>query len=391
MNETARRIYLDNAATSWPKPAAVYEAVDHYQRHVGVAAGRGSYQEAENVARTIQRARTNIAKLAGASSGNQIVFTSNCTDSLNLVLHGLLRADDHVITSVAEHNSVLRPLATLKSDRHVATTQVRTDSQGRIDLDELRSAMTAKTKLIALTHASNVTGTLQPIAEVGRLAQEHEVRFLVDAAQTLGHVPIDVTSWQVDFLAAPGHKGLLGPLGTGLLYIAPGLEAELSSMRQGGTGTQSERAEQPEQLPAKYESGNLNVPGLVGLDAGVSYVQEHGLDRKTAPQSLAKLLVEQLSSIRRVRWYGTADTGRGVGIVSFTVEGYDASEVASMLETAGRVQVRAGLHCAPEMHRALGTLAVGGTVRVSCGHFNTAAQIDRVVELVGTLASSAVP
>ncbi len=390
MSVTTGRIYLDNAATSWPKPETVYAAVNHYQRDVGVAAGRGNYQDAEDIARTIQQTRANISRLVRATAANHIIFTHNCTDSLNIVIQGLLREGDHVVTSVDEHNSILRPLAELRIRRNIQMTMVSVNAHGHVDLDQIRGALKRDTRLIALTHASNVTGVLQPVVEVSRLAKEQGCLFLVDAAQTLGHVPIDVASWQVDFLAAPGHKGLLGPLGTGLLYIAPGCEQQLPSLRQGGTGTQSERATQPEQLPAKYESGNLNVPGLVGLDAGVRFVLDQELDKSPEQWALRRELMEQLSEVPRVKLFGVVDPGEAVGIVSFTVEGYDPREVASMLDATGRVQMRAGLHCAPEMHRALGTLTSGGTVRASTGHFNSSEQIGQTVELIRACALSAV-
>ena len=262
------------------------------------------------------------------------------------------------------------------------------DAQGRIELDQVRQAIRPSTKLIAVTHASNVTGALQPVADIGRIAKDHDCLLLVDAAQTIGHVPVDVTNWGADFLAAPGHKGLLGPLGTGVLYIAPGVEQSLASVRQGGTGTQSELSLQPGELPAKYESGNLNVLGLMGLDAGVRYVLDHQLDLSKDLSALRRRLIDQLESVPRVRLFGVHPGFDTVGIVSFTVDGYDPLEVGSMLDTAGNMQVRAGLHCAPEMHRALGTLALGGTVRISCGHFNSVEEIDRVVNLVQTMASS---
>jgi cysteine desulfurase family protein len=374
---------LDNAATSWPKPESVYAAVDQYQRHVGAAAGRGGYQEAESVARTLQKLRHNIARLIGAAGGaNRIVFAFNCTDALNTVLHGVLAPGDHVVTSVAEHNSVLRPLADLAKRNGIETTMVPVTGDGVIDPDAIRAAVRRRTRLVAITHASNVTGVVQPIDDIVRIARDHGCLSLVDAAQTLGHVPIDVASWGVDFLAAPGHKGLLGPLGTGVLYVAPGSEKQLRAVRQGGTGTQSELARQPEELPDKFESGNLNVPGLVGLDAGVRFVLDHRLDQDAGQRELLQRLWHGLSEIPGVTLYGAPTA---VGIASFTFSGYDPGELASLLDAAGRVQVRSGLHCAPEMHRALGTLEGGGAVRASCGHFNSAEDVDRLVHVMREL------
>ncbi len=274
---TQERIYLDNAATSWPKPQSVYDAVDHYQRSMGVAAGRGFYREAVEVDRTLQRTRTAIARLIGADEPSRIIFTFNGTDSLNLALHGILRSGDHVITSAAEHNSVLRPLRYLEGHQGVEISRIPVDEFGLVDPDAIRGAIRPNSRLIALIHASNVTGALQPAEDVGRIAHENGLLFLLDAAQSLGHVPLDVSRLGADLLAAPGHKGLLGPLGTGILYVAPGIEEQLRPIRQGGTGTDSESDRQPETLPQKYESGNPNVAGLVGLSAGVEYLAQQGI------------------------------------------------------------------------------------------------------------------
>ena len=228
------RIYLDNAATSWPKPEAVYSAVDTYQRYVGVAAGRGSYRMAEDVARIVARVRLNVAKLINADSPEQIVLSQNCTDSLNLALHGLLEPGDHVVTSAAEHNSILRPLAELEGRLGIEASRVDPDGQQLIAPELIAEQLRPNTRMIAITHASNVTGSVQPIREIGQIARDHGQLFLVDAAQTLGHLPIDVSDCHIDLLAAPGHKGLLGPLGTGMLYVSKRAQPELRTVRQGG-------------------------------------------------------------------------------------------------------------------------------------------------------------
>jgi selenocysteine lyase/cysteine desulfurase len=259
------RIYLDNAATSWPKPESVYQAVDDYQRRLGAPAGRGVYAEATEVERLVNNCRKKVAQLINEADPTRVIFTQNGTDSLNLAIHGWLQPGDHVVTSVCEHNSVLRPLRFLAEHRNVSTTYVGCDAQGRVDPGDIRRAIQPQTRLIALTHASNVTGTIQPVEEVGKIAKERGISFLVDAAQTLGHMRVDVQRIGCQMLAAPGHKGLLGPLGTGVLYIAPGVEARLLPIRQGGTGTRSDEDIQPTTLPDRYESGNLNVSGIVGL------------------------------------------------------------------------------------------------------------------------------
>lgn len=378
-----KRIYLDNAATSWPKPEAVYAIVDRYQRELGAPAGRSAYQEANEVERLLNDARRRVAELLHVHEPARIVFTCNGTDSLNLALHGLLRPGDHVISSVAEHNSTLRPLRHLQTHGGVGVTLVGCGAAGVVDPDEIRRSICGNTRLISLIHASNVTGALQPVADVGRLAHEHGLLFLVDAAQSVGHLPINVADLHADLLAAPGHKGLLGPLGTGILYIAPGVERQLVPVRQGGTGTQSDRAEQPGTLPDRYESGNHNVPGILGLGAGVAYLQQRGLeDIRRHDQQLTARLIGRLSQIAGVTVHGPADLPPRVGVVSISVDGYDPQEFAVLLDAACRIQVRAGLHCAAMMHQSLRTLQRGGTVRFSLGPFTTADDIDTAADAV---------
>lgn len=378
------RIYLDNAATSWPKPEAVYRAVDGYQRRLGAPAGRGAYAEASEVERTVASCRKKLAQLIGTSDPNRIIFTQNGTDSLNLALHGWLRDGDHVVTSICEHNSVLRPLRFLAEQRNVSTTYVACDALGIVDPDSIRQAIQPKTRLIALIHASNVTGAIQPVEEVGRIANERGIAYLVDAAQTLGHVPLDVQRIGCQMLAAPGHKGLLGPLGTGVLYIAPGVEDQLIPLRQGGTGTRSDEDSQPTTLPDRYESGNLNVPGIVGLEAGVSHILARGVP--AILEHAQDLTSRLLSEIPGVTLYGPPTADKRAGIVSLNLAGYDPQELASLLDSQWSIQTRAGLHCAPRMHAALGT-APSGTLRLSVGPFNTQEQIDRVVAALRDIAT----
>ena len=378
-----QRIYLDNAATTWPKPEAVYRAVDHYQRDVGTSPARGVYTESVQSDRLIDSARAAIVQLIGGESPRRVVFTLNGTDSLNLAIHGCLHRGDHVVTSVVDHNSVLRPLRWLEERSIIEITRVTCDSDGIVDPGDIRAALRRNTRLVALVHASNVTGALQPVAEVGRIARQHGALFLVDAAQSLGHVPISVAGMSIDLLAAPGHKGLLGPLGTGLLYIAPGVEDRLESVRQGGTGTHSDEDRQPVQLPDKYEPGNLNAMGIVGLKAGVDYLAARGLDQvRHHAMELTRRLRGGLSRIPGAVVYGPRDPERQVGVVSVTLDGYAPQELAAILDSHYRIQVRAGIHCAPRMHQALGTLESGGTVRFSFGPFNTLEEMDAVIAAV---------
>lgn len=383
------RIYLDNAATSWPKPDCVYEAVDAYQRASGVAVGRGATRRGAELQQTVDRCRRRAAELLGAESPDRVVFTFNATDGLNLALHGLIGERDHVVTSVMEHNSVLRPLRELRDRLRVDVTYIGVDASGRVDADAMIRAITPRTKLVALIHASNVTGTIQPVSEVGRAVREAGALFLVDAAQSAGHVPIDVQEMQADVLACSGHKGPLGPLGTGLLYVRPGVEDRLRSLRQGGTGSRSETDRQPDELPDKYESGNHNAPGLVGLDAGLGWLFEQGLDNLRSHEVLlTQRLLDGLSEAPGVTLYGPTDAGERTGVVSFTIDGFEVQVAATILDENFGIEVRAGFHCAPRAHRAIGTFDEGGTVRMSVGPFSTESDIDAAIAAVGELAGS---
>jgi cysteine desulfurase family protein len=384
-----RRIYLDNAATSFPKPPAVYAAMDDYNRRVGAAIGRGAYRTTIEGTAIVQRCRKRIADLLGADSPERILFTFNCTDSLNLALHGLLRAGDHVITSIVDHNSVQRPLTEIRRRVGIEVTRIGADATGRVDPSDFTRALRPQTKLLCLIHASNVTGAIQPITEVGKIARDAGVPFLVDAAQTAGHLPIDLRSVPIDLLAGPGHKGLLGPLGTGFLYVRPGAEGRLASFRQGGTGTQSEDDVQPESLPDKYESGNHNAPGLAGLEAAVTWLLERGVASvHEHGRGLLRQLLAGLAGIPGLRVHGPASDHDRVGVVSVTVEGQDPQDVAAILDQNFGIETRAGLHCAPGAHRAIGTFESGGTVRLSVGPFSTEDDVGAAIEALSQIAQA---
>jgi cysteine desulfurase family protein len=363
--------------------------VDRYQRELGAPAGRSAYAQAGEVSRLIENARSAVGQILGINDPARIAFCFNGTDALNTAIHGALRDGDHVVTSDAEHNSVLRPLAHLAAQGRITVTHVPCDAAGRIKPVDVRSALTPETRLVALAHVSNVTGTIQPLSEVGRIVRSHGALFLVDAAQSLGHLPFTVADLQCDMLAAPGHKGLLGPLGTGILYVRPGVEAELNSLRQGGTGTQSESDQQPDDMPAKFESGNHNVAGIVGLGAGCQYLLDRGIATVHADVSrLADELRGAIAGIEGVTVYGPDEAAERVGVVSINVRGYDPQEVASALDSHYHVQVRAGLHCAARIHWALQTAPLGGTVRFSLGPFNTAEHIRAAVAAISEIAAA---
>jgi cysteine desulfurase/selenocysteine lyase len=386
---TTTRIYLDNAATSWPKPDVVYDAVDRYQRTLGAPAGRSAYREAVEVERLVQDARRQIAQLIGVADSKRIIFTHNGTDSLNIAISGTLRRGDHVVTTVMEHNSVLRPLRHLENHLGITVSRVPCGADGIVDADEIRRAVQPTTRMIAVLHASNVTGAIQPVAEIGRIAKEHNCVFLVDAAQSLGHVPFQADEFRVDLLAAPGHKGLMGPLGTGILYLAPGMEQVLQPTRWGGTGTHSENDIQPDSLPDRFESGNHNVVGIVGLGPGVGYLRQKGLEQiREHERQLTQRLLDGFRSLQGVTIYGPCDSAKQTGVVSISAAEYDPQELASLLDSAYGIQVRSGLHCAPLMHQSLHTAERGGTVRFSVGPFNTTADIDTTIQAIEEITSA---
>jgi cysteine desulfurase family protein len=381
------RHYLDNAATSWPKPLAVAAAMNDYMRDSGVSMGRAATRRGAALQQVIDRCRSRAARLLGTSDPQHVVFAFNGTDALNLALHGLLRPGDHVVTTDAEHNSVLRPLRALADRCGIEVTRVGVDAEGVVDPRAVVQALRPSTRLLAITHVSNVTGAIQPLEPILAAARERGVRTLVDAAQSAGHLPLDVAALGIDLLACSGHKGLLGPLGTGLLCIAPGVEAELVSLRQGGTGTRSEDDVQPERLPDRFESGNHNAVGLVGLEAALAWIEERGVAAlRSHEQSLTAALLDGLHALPRVSLYGPREVERRTGVVSLTIDGFEPQEAAAILDSQFSVECRAGLHCAPRMHRALGTIQHGGTVRLSLGALSTRDDVDAAVSAVAALA-----
>lgn len=367
-------IYLDNAATSFPKPEAVYTAMDRFARTTLANPGRAGHKMALASEHALADARHRLNRFLNGKAPERVIFGLNGTDALNIAFKGLLNSGDHVITSDLEHNSVSRPLVALEQAGTIALTRVKANGEGILDPDAIRKAITPKTRLIALTHASNVLGSIQPVKEIGAIAREHHVTFLVDAAQTLGVVPIDVQAMNIDLLAFPGHKGLFGPTGTAALYVAPG--TSLRPWREGGTGGDSSSPTQPADYPHYLEGGTPNVLGIVGMIAGLDFVEKETPDKlRTHEVALCDRLRETLLSLDGFHVLGPASPKDRVGTLSFFWEGLPAPELGSLLDQQFDIALRPGLHCAPYIHRSSGSFP-DGLVRVSPGPFNTDADID---------------
>jgi len=379
------QIYFDNAATSYPKPEEVYEAVDRFMREIGVSSGRGAYRKALKADRIIYEARKSLAKLFGIKDTKQIVFTSNATEALNLAIKGILSQGDHVITSQMEHNAVWRPLKRLEREKSIEITQVPCLPDGSLETPELvKAAIRSNTRLVVFTHASNVSGTIMPIAEIGEICSEGGIPLLVDTAQTAGALPVDVETMKIDLLAFTGHKGLLGPQGTGGLYIRSGIHLE--PLKEGGTGGDSILETQPDILPDRYEAGTLNAPGLAGLQAGLRFILSESIQNIRKRESeLTIYLLDRLKEIDAIQIYGPQASERQMGVVSVNMADYQPEEVGYVLDEVYEIMVRTGLHCAPCAHRTLGTID-RGTLRISLGYFNTEAEIDDIVKALKQIA-----
>ena len=373
-----RTIYLDNAATSFPKPPRVYERLREYLEQYGGCPGRGSHLMARTSESVIEETRKLLAELFGVQEPRQIVFTLNATDALNMAIKGAIAPGDHVVTTVLEHNSVMRPLNRLECKGLIQVTRIGVSREGLVEPADIRKALTARTKLVAVIHGSNVTGALQPIEEIGLMVRAHGALFLVDAAQTAGVVPINVEAACIDLLAFPGHKALLGLSGTGGLYVGP--RAQLTPWREGGTGVFSELPLQPEEFPYAFEAGSPNTLGLAGLRESIQFILQYGVKWiRTHELSVTKRLLEGLRADKRIKVYGPTSLERRIAVVSVNVTGCPPARVAEQLDRTCGIAVRSGLHCAPGAHQALGTFPEG-TIRISPGYFTKEADIDVCLE-----------
>ncbi len=380
-------IYLDNAASSCPKPPEVIAAVDSCLRDYCANPGRGAHKTAVAAARIIYQSRQKAASFLGIAESANLIFTQNATDSLNLALYGLVAPGDHVITTTVEHNAVVRPLKVL-ARQGVEVSFVAADGTGLVDPDEFVAAVKRSTRLAVLTHASNITGAVQPIEEIGFRLREKGVPLLVDAAQSAGTLPVDMGRMAVDMLACTGHKSLMGPQGIGLLYISPGLE--LRSVRQGGTGTHSEEEQDVLARPDRYEAGTLNTPGIAGLGAGIDFLVASGLENlRQHKTELTGRLYQGLYDIGNVTLYGPGPGQPRGPLAAFNIGGLSSAEVAGRLDRDYDIASRSGLHCAPGAHHLMGTLQHGGAVRLSIGPFNSEADIDDTIAAVAEIAAGA--
>ncbi|MHC4276139.1 MAG: aminotransferase class V-fold PLP-dependent enzyme [Planctomycetota bacterium] len=386
-------IYLDNAATSFPKPPYVYSVMDEFFRHGAANPGRAGYRLSVESEREVEGARKLVADLFGAREPERIVFTLNATDAINMALKGLLKEKDHVITSNLEHNSVARPLYGLEKRGLISVTTVDASREGVLDPESIERAINSQTRLIIVTHSPNVLGTIQPVRDIGRVARDREILFMVDAAQSAGVWPIDVEKDLMDLMAFTGHKGLFGPPGTGGLYVGERV-TKILPWREGGTGTDSESPAHPEEFPFALEGGTPNFVGIVGLKAGLEFIAESGIDdiRLHGQQMLRKILSDIEDDDRfvlygpRLREHGHEhghgqETEDRLPIVPLNIKGLEPSVAGGILDQTYGIAVRSGLHCAPLTHKGMGSFP-HGAVRVSPGYFNTE---DDIVQLINAL------
>lgn len=370
-------VYLDNAATSFPKPPTVLSAIDDYMAHNGANPGRGSYLKAKQAAEIVWETRQLLCELFSFDEPNNVIFTANVTEAINLAIRGFLNKGDHVITSSIEHNSVWRCLKHLEKEAGIFITKVPCTKEGFTDPDQVEAAICPNTRLIVFNHASNVFGTIQPIGQIGAIAKRYGVRLLVDCAQTAGSYPINFTKDNIDILAFTGHKGLLGPMGIGGLLI--GQEIDLRPLRVGGTGRDSLSHFQPDYYPDKLEAGTANMLGIVGLRAALKFILAENIETIfNRKKELTRYALAQLSEIPAITVYGPKDAQKQVGVISINAVEICAADIAYVLDEIYNIAVRAGLHCSPCAHQLIETQQIG-TVRISLGCFNTKEDIDLLI------------
>jgi len=379
-------IYLDNAATSYPKPKEVLEAVMDFMNNIGASPGRSGHRLSIEAGRILYQCRENLAELFHASDPLRIIFTSNATESINLALKGLLYAGDHVITSSMEHNSVMRPLRELEKSG-VKVQVIPCSPDGFLNPKDVENATKDNTVLIVLNHASNVTGTLLPVAQIGKIARKKNILFLVDAAQTAGSYPVNIEKDNIDLLAFTGHKSLFGLTGTGGLVLGERVDIHrIAPLKTGGTGSRSESEVHPGFLPDKYESGTPNIAGLAGLNAGTAYILKKGIHQIQQYEiNLTDKLISGLKEIRGVAVYGNNQNEERTPVISFTIENQSPSDIGLRLDEEYSIMCRVGLHCSPAAHNTIGTFPVG-TVRFSMSIFNNTNDVEEAIKAVKEIA-----
>ncbi|MFK7692288.1 aminotransferase class V-fold PLP-dependent enzyme [Paenibacillus sp. HJGM_3] len=373
-------LYFDHAASSWPKPPAVVEAMTRCITEFAANPGRGSHQLGVRASRVLFEGRKQLAQLFDIANPNDISYALNTTAALNLAIKGYVKPGDHVICTGVEHNSVRRPLEYMRTHHQVQVSYAPMDVQGNVDLQQLERLIQPNTTLMVCNHSSNLLGTILPLEAIGAMMKKHGVKLLVDAAQTAGVLEIDVQAMGIDMLAFPGHKGLLGPQGTGGLYIAPDLELE--PLLHGGTGSQSEAIEQPKVRPDRYEAGTQNTVGIAGLVEGVKFIRNETVERiHTKEWTQIQMLMEGLMAIPGVVLYGPELGVNKTGIVAFNVAQAEASEVAFILDQSFQIAVRSGYHCTPLAHETAGTFG-SGAVRASIGYYTTNQEVEQFIHAI---------
>lgn len=376
-------IYLDNAATTYPKPKSVYQGVMRAMTEYGANPGRGSHAMAIEGARVIYETRELMAQLFNLDDPMRVIFTFNATDSLNQAIKGVLNPGDHVITTSMEHNSVLRPVKELEK-YGVENTIVQCAPDGSVNVEDIEAAVKSNTKLVVTTHVSNLTGTIMPVEEIGQMCRRKNILYLMDAAQSAGVLDIDMKKYNIDLLAAPGHKGLLGPQGTGALLI--NCETEIKQLKEGGTGSESSSMMQPNFYPDKLEAGTHNLPGIAGLNAGLKYILNKGTKSICSHENnLLDIFIGEMKKNGKIKIYGPAAIKDRCGVVPVNIEDIDSSEVAFRLDTDYGIAVRPGLHCAPLAHKTIGTEKTGA-VRFSVGPFNKKSDIMAAVKALDEIS-----
>ncbi len=380
-------IYLDNGATSFPKPEAVYTFMDSFYRNNGVSPGRSGYDLSVETGNVIEDARKLLTGMFNGTDPNRLVFSLNSTDGLNLAISGLLGPGDHVITTTVEHNAVLRPLYHMSAYQGVEVDYIPFDTNGFVRPEDFVPKFKENTRLVVVNHGSNVIGTVQPIAEIGKLCRERGILFLVDASQTAGKIPVDMEAMNIDVVAFTGHKSLLGPTGTGGLYVRE--DVDIRHTRAGGTGVKSAVRHHLEEYPYRLEYGTLNVAGIAGLYAGVKWLLDKGMDSIHAHEmALTEKLRDGLAAIDGVTLYCADHLTDHIGVISFNIEGFESVDTGTILDGDYDIACRTGLQCAPLVHEQLGTDKVHGTVRIGVGPFNTEEHIDKTVAAVREIAET---